>query len=204
MALFLFQWSSAFAEDGGDVFVLTQDNFQNEVGHDRGVLIKFYAPWCGHCKKLAPEYEKVAATFKKTNSVLIAKVDCDEQKTICSKYGVSGYPTIKWFPQGSLEPILYEGARIAEALVGYVNMKGGTNVKIASPPSDVVPLTLFNFDKIVLDKKKHVLVEFYASWCKHCKSFAPTYEKVATAFKLEEDVVIASIDGDVYKDLTTK
>ncbi|MED6136926.1 hypothetical protein PIB30_060267 [Stylosanthes scabra] len=64
-----------------------------------------YVVRCGHYKKLAPEYEKLAATFKKTNSVLIAKVDCDEEKTICSKYGVSGYPTIKWFPQGSLEPI---------------------------------------------------------------------------------------------------
>ncbi|KAL4370257.1 hypothetical protein S83_018368 [Arachis hypogaea] len=201
MGLFLFQ--SSFAEED-DAFVLTQDNFENEVGHDRGVLIKFYAPWCGHCKKLVPEYEKLAATFKKSKSVLIAKVDCDADKSICSKYGVSVYPTIKWFPQGSLEPMLYEGAKTAEALVGFVNMKGGTNVKIATTPSDVVPLTLFNFDKIVLDKTKHVLVEFYAPWCKHCKAFAPTYEKVATAFKLEEDVVIASIDGDMYKDVTTK
>ncbi|RRT57355.1 hypothetical protein B296_00036236, partial [Ensete ventricosum] len=67
---------------------------------------------CGHCKKLAPEYEKLSSSFKKAKSVLIGKVrliliilvDCDEHKGLCSKYGVSGYPTIQWFPKGSLEP----------------------------------------------------------------------------------------------------
>ncbi|CAA2976446.1 probable disulfide-isomerase A6 [Olea europaea subsp. europaea] len=67
-ALFLF--ASAFADD---VIVLTEDNFEKEVGQDRGALVEFYAPWCGHCKKLAPEYEKLGASFKKAKSVLIGK-----------------------------------------------------------------------------------------------------------------------------------
>ncbi|PIN05871.1 Thioredoxin/protein disulfide isomerase [Handroanthus impetiginosus] len=199
--LTLFLIASAFADD---VVVLTEENFEEEVGQDRGALVEFYAPWCGHCKKLAPEYEKLGASFKKAKSVLIGKVDCDEHKSLCSKYGVSGYPTIKWFPKGSLEPKKYEGARTAEALSEFVNNEGGTNVKIAAVPSNVVVLTLNNFDEIVLDEKKDVLVEFYAPWCGHCKNLAPTYEKVATAFKLEEDVVIANVDADKYKDLAEK
>ncbi|KAF3789787.1 disulfide-isomerase like 2-1 protein [Nymphaea thermarum] len=187
-----------------DVVVLNEDNFEQEVGKERGALVEFYAPWCGHCKKLAPEYEKLGATFKKTKSILIGKVDCDEHKSLCSKYGVTGYPTIKWFPQGSLEPKSYEGARTADALVEFVNTEGGTNVKLAVIPSDVVVLSEHNFDEVVLDKKKDVLVEFYAPWCGHCKSLAPTYEKVATAFKLEDDVVIANLDADKYKDLAEK
>uniref|UniRef100_A0A0E0KYP1 protein disulfide-isomerase n=1 Tax=Oryza punctata TaxID=4537 RepID=A0A0E0KYP1_ORYPU len=87
-----------------DVVALTESTFEKEVGQDRAALVEFYAPWCGHCKKLAPEYEKLGASFKKAKSVLIAKVDCDEHKSVCSKYGVSGYPTIQWFPKGSLEP----------------------------------------------------------------------------------------------------
>ncbi|MED6152740.1 hypothetical protein PIB30_094885 [Stylosanthes scabra] len=199
--LFALVFVSASADD---VVVLTEDNFDKEVGHDRGALVEFYAPWCGHCKKLAPEYEKLGSSFKKAKSVLIGKVDCDEHKSLCSKYGVSGYPTIQWFPKGSLEPKKYEGPRTAESLAEFVNTEGGTNVKIAAAPSNVVVLTPENFNDVVLDETKDVLVEFYAPWCGHCKNLAPTYEKVATAFKLEEDVVIANLDADKYRDLAEK
>ncbi|KAL1545987.1 protein disulfide-isomerase [Salvia divinorum] len=200
-ALTLLLVASASAED---VVVLTEENFDKEVGKDRGALVEFYAPWCGHCKKLAPEFEKLGASFKKTKSVLIGKVDCDEHKSICSKYGVSGYPTIQWFPKGSLEPKKYEGARTAETLAEYVNNEGGTNVKIAAVPSNVVVLTPANINEVVLDEKRDALVEFYAPWCGHCKSLAPIYEKVATAFNLEEDVVIANLDADAHKELAEK
>lgn len=197
----LFAAVSVFADD---VVILTEDNFEKEIGQDRGALVEFYAPWCGHCKKLAPEYEKLGASFKKAKSILIGKVDCDEHKSVCSKYGVSGYPTLQWFPKGSLEPKKYEGPRTAEALTEFVNNEGGTSVKIATVPSNVVVLTADNFEEVVLDKSKDVLVEFYAPWCGHCKSLAPTYEKVATAFKLEEGVVIANLDADKYKDFGEK
>lgn len=187
-----------------DVVVLTEENFEKEVGQDKGALVEFYAPWCGHCKKLAPEYEKLGNSFKKAKSVLIAKVDCDEHKGVCSKYGVSGYPTIQWFPKGSLEPKKFEGPRTAESLAEFVNTEGGTNVKIATAPSHVVVLTPETFNEVVLDETKDVLVEFYAPWCGHCKSLAPIYEKVAAVFKSEDDVVIANLDADKYRDLAEK
>ncbi|KAE8681945.1 putative protein disulfide-isomerase A6 [Hibiscus syriacus] len=198
--LFLLSASSTAA----DVVVLTEENFNEEVGQDRGALVEFYAPWCGHCQKVAPEYEKLAESFKKAKSVLIGKVDCDEHKSICSKYGVQGYPTIQWFPKGSLKPKKYEGQRTAESLTEFVNTEGGTNVKITAAPSSVVVLNTDNFDEVVLDETKDVLIEFYAPWCGHCKKLAPTYEKVATAFKREEDVIIANLDADKYGDLAEK
>ncbi|CAN6340695.1 unnamed protein product [Urochloa humidicola] len=187
-----------------DVVALTEADFEKEVGQDRDALVEFYAPWCGHCKKLAPEYEKLGASFKKAKSVLIAKVDCDEHKSVCSKYGVSGYPTIQWFPKGSLEPKKYEGQRSAEALAEFVNSEAGTNVKIAAVPSSVVVLTPETFDSIVLDETKDVLVEFYAPWCGHCKHLAPVYEKLASVFKQDEGVVIANLDADKHTDLAEK
>ena len=60
--------------------------------------------WCGHCKNLAPEWEKLGSTFKKSDGVLIAKVDADAHRDVGTKFGVQGFPTIKWFPAGSLTP----------------------------------------------------------------------------------------------------
>lgn len=187
-----------------DVLALTPDTFELEVGKEKDTLVEFYAPWCGHCKKLAPEYEKLASSFKRSKSVLIAKVDCDDHKSLCSQYGVSGYPTIKWFSKGSLEPKDYSGGRTAESLVEFVNNEAGTHVKLSVAPSDVVVLTPENFDSVVLDESKDVLVEFYAPWCGHCKNLAPVYEQVATAFKGEKDVVIAKVDADSHKSLGEK
>jgi protein disulfide-isomerase A6 len=94
--------------------------------------------------------------------VLIAKVDCDEHKSICNKYGVYGFPTLKWFPKGSLEPKDYNGGCTAEDLTNFVNTEGGTHVKVNVPTSEVVVLISEKFVSIVLDESKDVVVEFYA------------------------------------------
>lgn len=184
--------------------MLTESNFEQHVGGDKGALVEFYAPWCGHCKKLAPEYEKLGEALKGQKSVLIAKVDCDDHKSLCSKYGIQGFPTIKWFPKGSLEPKDYNGGRTTDALLEFVNNEAGTKGKVSTPPSEVVVLDSTNFDKIVMDTTKDVLVEFYAPWCGHCKSLAPVYEKVAAAFKLENDVVVANVDADAHRALGSR
>ncbi|KAG0471809.1 hypothetical protein HPP92_016355 [Vanilla planifolia] len=184
---------AAVADD--DVVSLTEANFEKEVGQERGALVEFFAPWCGHCKKLAPEYEKLSSSFKKTKSVLIAKVDCDDQKSLCSKYGVQGYPTIQWFPKGSLEPKKYEGPRNAESLVEFVNNEGGTNVKVATIPSSVVIVTQETFDQVALDETKR---------CASRVLRTLIYEKLANVYKLDDDIIIANLDADKYKDLAEK
>ncbi|KAJ4750061.1 Disulfide-isomerase-like protein [Rhynchospora pubera] len=189
----------------GDVVELMPDNFQKEVGQDRGALVKFFAPWCGHCIKLAPEYEQLASYFKQVaDTVLIAKVNCDENKDLCVDNEVTGYPTILWFPKGSLEAKRYHGIRTIEAFAEFVNAEGGTNVKVPVAPSYVVEVTLESFDDVIFDITKHVFVQFYAPWCGHCHNFAPTYEKVASIFKLDEDVVIARVNGDEYPEVSEK
>ncbi|KAL2941141.1 putative protein disulfide-isomerase A6 [Bienertia sinuspersici] len=185
--------SSVFADD--DVVVLTNDNFEKEVGQDRGALVEFYAPWCGHCKKLAPEYEKLGASFKKAKWIVMSIKTFAANMMFLDTPQSSGFQRDPWSPRS---------ARTADALAEFVNTEGGTNVKIAAAPSNVVILSPDNFEDVVMDKSKDVLVEFYAPWCGHCKSLAPIYEKVANAYKSEEDVVIANLDADKHRDLAEK
>jgi len=201
--LFAVMALAAMVSADGNVVVLSPDNFDTVVDGSKTVFVKFYAPWCGHCKKLAPDYEIVADTFAGNNKVAVAKVDCDVHKELCSKYDVSGYPTLKVFAK-STTPKDYNGARGVEDLVTFINNNAGTNMKVKKAPSNVVDLTAENFDSIVLDAKKDVLVEFYAPWCGHCKKLAPDYEIVANTFANENNVVIAKVDCDQHKELATR
>lgn len=63
-----------------------------------------FLPGCGHCKRLAPAYEEVGKAYDNSDDVVIAKVDCDAERSLAQRFGVSGYPTLKFFPKGSTEP----------------------------------------------------------------------------------------------------
>jgi len=176
---------------------LTPENFDSVVDGSKGAFVEFFAPWCGHCKSLAPAYEVVGDAFSKfKNQVVIAKVDADKHKDLGGRFGVSGFPTLKWFPKGATTPEDYDGGRDTQEIIDFINRKAGTSARVAKAPSDVSILDGTNFDSVVLDEKKHVLVEFYAPWCGHCKKLAPTWEKLASIYKNEENVVIANIDAE--------
>jgi len=181
-----------------DVLQLTPDNFDDHVGKGEPAFVEFFAPWCGHCKSLAPEYEKVATAFAKL-PVKVASVDADKYKDLGGRFGVSGFPTLKYFPAGSQEPEAFSGGRSAKDIIDFINQKAGTNARIKEEPTSVTVLTDANFDSIVKDSNKNVLVEFYAPWCGHCKTLAPIYEKLATIFASEPDVVIAKLDATQEK-----
>ncbi|KAI9299257.1 disulfide isomerase [Neoconidiobolus thromboides FSU 785] len=204
-ASLLFQFT--LASESSNVVELTPENFADKVPKKRTVpaLVEFFAPWCGHCKTLAPIYEKLADSFAKhQDKVIIAKVDADTHKDLGNKYDIKGYPTLKWFPVGSDEPEDYEGARELEALQDFIKERTGNSINAKKEVSHVVTLTAANFDKIVLDKKKHVLVEFYAPWCGHCKQLAPIYEEVGLDFAHEDEVVIAKLNADAAKSIGEK
>jgi len=61
-------------------------------------LVEFYAPWCGHCKNLEPEWNKAATELK--GVVKLGKVDATANQKLASDFGVKGYPTIKYFGPG--------------------------------------------------------------------------------------------------------
>ena len=86
------------AADAGTtaVKILDESNFDSVVGQSQGVFVEFFAPWCGHCKSLAPEYEIAAAAFKPFGaSAIIASVDADAHKALGTRFGVKGFPTVR-------------------------------------------------------------------------------------------------------------
>jgi len=185
----------------GNVVDLTPENFDQIVDGSRAAFVEFFAPWCGHCKSLAPAYELVGDAFAKNKDVVVAKVDADKHRELGGRFGVSGFPTLKWFPKGSTTPEDYDGGRDTQEIIDFINRKAGTRGKVGKAASDVVVLDSTNFDKIVLDSNKDVLVEFYAPWCGHCKKLAPIWDKLASIYKNEDDVVIANIDADKHNDV---
>ncbi|KNE56196.1 protein disulfide-isomerase domain [Allomyces macrogynus ATCC 38327] len=185
-----------------EVVDLTPANFDAIISGDKHALVEFYAPWCGHCKSLAPTYEELGTVFKHaTKDLVIAKVDADAHRELGTRFGVQGFPTLKWFPKGSTTPEDYQGGRSLEDLASYIKDKTAINARIKKVPTDVTTLTSSTFDEIVMDPAKHVLVTFTAPWCGHCKNLKPTYEKLAKTFATEPNVVIANVDATAHPDL---
>ncbi|KAJ7384503.1 Protein disulfide-isomerase A3 [Desmophyllum pertusum] len=112
-----------------DVIELGDSNFESGVQGDI-MLVEFFAPWCGHCKRLAPEYETAATALKKEDPpIRLAKVDCTEAgKDSCSKHGVSGYPTLKIFRNGAFSKD-YEGPRDSSGIISFMKKQAGPSSK---------------------------------------------------------------------------
>jgi len=104
------------------VYVLTPDNFDSFIAAEDFTLVEFYAPWCGHCKKLAPEYEAAASAL----DVKLAKVDASEHQSLGQQFGVTGFPTLVWFTKGEASP--YAGGRTTDTIVSWVSKATTTEI----------------------------------------------------------------------------
>ncbi|XWS23720.1 hypothetical protein CRYUN_Cryun28dG0039400 [Craigia yunnanensis] len=127
-------------------FVLTMDqsNFADTVSKHDFVVVEFYAPWCGHCKNLAPEYEKAASILSKHDPpIILAKVDANEEanKELANQYEVGGYPTLKIFRNGGKNVQEYKGPREADGIVEYLKKQSGpasAEIKSAEDASNLI------------------------------------------------------------------
>nr|XP_034172129.1 protein disulfide-isomerase A3 [Osmia lignaria] len=123
---FLFLLFVTVLAEEKDVLELTDETFSHELDRLENTLVMFYAPWCGHCKRLKPEYAKAAELLLGNDPpIALAKVDCTESgKESCNKYSVSGYPTLKIFSRGDVVSD-YNGPREAAGIAKYMKAQVG-------------------------------------------------------------------------------
>ncbi|GJS06814.1 protein disulfide-isomerase [Tanacetum coccineum] len=139
--------------DDAKEFVLTldQSNFTQTITKHDYVLVEFYAPWCGHCKELTPEFENAASILSSNEPpVVLAKVDANDEKNkdLANEYDIKSFPTLKVIKDGGKLIQSYKGPRVAEGIVAYMKKQTGpASIEIKSVEDGS---TLIEGDKIVI------------------------------------------------------
>jgi len=163
-----------------NVLTLTTSNFDSIVNNAEFIVVEFYAPWCGHCKSLAPEYEKAAGELLKLDPPIpLAKVDATEEGELGTRFGVRGYPTIKVFRNGEASD--YEGPRDAAGIVNYVKKQSGPAVKALDTEADVDAFLAKQTDVVILGVFSDKSSAKYTTFTKTANSLREKFTFIETS-----------------------
>ena len=178
-----------------NVLILTTENFDFALEKYDKILVEFYAPWCGHCQALAPEYSKAATQLKEMNSeIRLGKVDATVEKELAQSRDIKGYPTLTFFRNRS--PIDYSGPRKADGIIQWIEKKTG-------PPTTTIQSQeeLDSFS----DTQNVVIVGFFASEIEAAPfmQVARKMDKHSFGFVTEKEIFDSALSGEegiiVYK-----
>uniref|UniRef100_A0A4W3JP26 DnaJ homolog subfamily C member 10 n=1 Tax=Callorhinchus milii TaxID=7868 RepID=A0A4W3JP26_CALMI len=174
------------------VVTLTAANFEDLVfsrEQDEIWMVDFYAPWCGPCQALLPEWKKLARMLSGT--IKVGSVNCQKYYSQCQKENVQAYPEIRLYPQNTRDVYKYHSYngwfRNAQSLRSWA---------LGFLPAVAVDLAPEDFTNHVLKGKDHWVIDFYAPWCGPCQNFAPEFEILARSVK--DKVKAGKVDCQSY------
>lgn len=135
--------------DKNPVKVLVSSNF-DDVAFDKtkDVLVKFYAPWCSHCKQMAPIYEQLGEKFKDSDSVIVAKMDATVNELEHTK--IQSFPTLKLYKKGDNSVVDFNGERTLEGMTKFLESGG---LEDAAGVPDVVSISCPHHHILCLEQK---------------------------------------------------
>lgn len=199
-------WS---ADTSSEIVHLTTQGFEPAINDEKSVLVMFYAPWCGHCKRMKPEYEKAALEMKQSNVAgVLAALDATKEPKIEEKYKVKGYPTVKYFSNGvyKFDVNVREASKIVEFMRDPKDPPPPPPEKSWEDEADSTDVLFLNDETFstTLKRKKHAMVMFYAPWCGHCKDAKPEFTAAANALQDDPRVVFVAVDCTKYAALCAK
>lgn len=143
--------NDAVAPEDSAVVKLNTETFEKFLSENPLVMAEFFAPWCGHCKKLAPEYVEAASQLEPKN-IAIAQIDCTENQELCQKQGIRGYPSLKVYKNGNLEPFAeYQGARSSDAIISYMLKQAEAAVRVVEDEAEFQDMLHDNEEPLVVD-----------------------------------------------------
>lgn len=170
--------SESASPSGESVLTLDATNFSETLTKHPFVVVEFYAPWCGHCKNLAPEYEKAASLLSKHDPpIILAKVDANDDlnKELATEYEVKGFPTLKILRNGGKTIQEYKGPRDADGIVEYLKKQAG--------PASYEIKSLQDAGNLIDDKKIFVVGVFPELSGEEFQNFTMLAEKLRSDYE---------------------
>ncbi|XP_014477755.1 PREDICTED: dnaJ homolog subfamily C member 10-like isoform X2 [Dinoponera quadriceps] len=173
------------------VIELTSENFHRKLAKKKSKvmwIVDYFAPWCGPCQRLAPEWIIVAKSLSDLSFINVASVNCEVEASLCASQGVRSYPNIRLYPIGSegLNTVaLYNGKRDSLSILTWIT---------TLLPKKVRDLNSSEYREIF--NSKHMwIVDFYVPRCGHCQRMEPQF---AIAAQLVEKVRFGRINCNFY------
>lgn len=206
-SLFVVALWNCHHSSNAQVLELTGSTFDEQVrkDSDRPWFVKFYAPWCGHCQRLAPLWEELEGKLR--GDVSLAKVDATIEEGLASEWDVEGFPTLILLAGG--KGYRYKGKRTLDDMEAFARGGYASQPVEAAKPADTTPfggldvmsLTGESFDGAIRGAgAAPCFVVFQLRSCGHCRNLESAWGELATALKGQ--VVVASVDAQANRPLT--